>query len=717
MNLPKQEALSAIIDKVNNHKILLPDFQRRFTWTSEEMQKQFIASVLSKMPLGSILLLEAQANEYAYKELGSKERSTNELKGEVELLLDGQQRVTVLSNVFSNSIFKIVEQPSNLISQNLKRRFFIKVPKYEDIDAQNDLFNAKSLKFPIRGKEDPTFLTADIIDSIHVETFSAGKVSPFNPYSKVKLPELVDRCGSCESGYFLVPLFLLVEENKDTIKNETCLKNILKEIANSMRRHIIDGFDESDNKEEYIKKSLLDEYYDYVNEDKKADKTEFEDILQKQSDDWVDKFATYLKSCVDDISLSQIVVDKTQRDRAIDIYENLNRGGVSLSVFDLIMARVAKSYRGDFYQRIVNNMKSKKNYSIDLIPEPVQKVFLSKSKDNKYNATIRTNCLNDNDDISSLYIEAFLNVLAFVDNKNNTFNVELTKRQKKLSLDAKFIDENTDKVCSAIDRAMFFFQTRCGIRNISEINYRLMISVVSYIFFDDKNFENKDIHNLLEAWYWSSIFSGYFDSDQNSRMIEHIEKLNASIKSIHYDDMPDVSWVKNLNSDVLDAKYFSDKDFWMFKDAKTTERVPKKFLRDTVCQYYLSKTYPDLFIDSDKTLSVFSNKAQSLEKHHIIPLGSVNSYGESTTKLRKDEYNYLNSPLNFVYITKESNLAISNKALGEYIDSINRESYAALQFSEFTSTSSDEDILKILETRFNSLQGDIKNRVNQLLPV
>lgn len=716
MNLPKQEPLSVIIDKINNHKILLPDFQRRFTWTSEEMQKQFIASVLSKMPLGSILLLEAQADEYAYKELGSKERSTKSLKGEVELLLDGQQRITVLANVFSNSIFRIVEQASNLISQNLKRRFFIKIPKYEKIQPENDLFNAKSLKFPIRGKEDPTFLTADIIDSIHVENFYVGKATPFNPYSKVKLPELVDRCGNCENGYFLIPLFLLIEENKGTIKNETCLKNILKEIANSMRRHIIDGFDESENKEKYVQEALLDEYYDYVSENKKDDKIEFEDILQKQSDDWVDKFATYLKSCVDDISLSQIVVDKTQRDRAIDIYENLNRGGVSLSIFDLIMARVAKSYRGDFYQRIVNNMKSEKTYDKDLIAEQsVKNAFINISKDIRYNATIKTNCLSDNDDISQLYIEAFLNVLAFVDNKNSSFNVELTKRQKKLSLEAKFIDENTDKVCTAIDRAMFFFQTRCGIRNISEINYRLMISVVSYIFFDDNNFENKDIHNLLEAWYWSSIFSGYFDSDQNSRMIEHIEKLNTSIKSIHT-GIVDIAWIKNLNQDVLNAKYFSDKKFWLFNDVQNTERIPKKFLRDTVCQYYLSKTYPDLF-DSNETLSVFSNKSHSLEKHHIIPLGSVKSYGESTNKLRNDEYNFLNSPLNFVYITKESNLAISSKSLHDYQQSINSRSYSALQFTQFDSTISNEDIIKILETRFISLQGDIQNNVNKLLPV
>ena len=39
--------------------------------------------------------------------------------------------------------------------------------------------------------------------------------------------------------------------------------------------------------------------------------------------------------------MNQIVVSEAQRGRAIDIYENLNRGGVSLSTFDLITAKVA----------------------------------------------------------------------------------------------------------------------------------------------------------------------------------------------------------------------------------------------------------------------------------------------------------------------------------------------------------------------------------------
>lgn len=47
-----------IVRNIENNKILLPDFQREFVWKDEEMQKKIVASVLAKMPVGSILLLD-----------------------------------------------------------------------------------------------------------------------------------------------------------------------------------------------------------------------------------------------------------------------------------------------------------------------------------------------------------------------------------------------------------------------------------------------------------------------------------------------------------------------------------------------------------------------------------------------------------------------------------------------------------------------------------
>lgn len=53
--------------------------------------------------------------------------------------------------------------------------------------------------------------------------------------------------------------------------------------------------------------------------------------------------------------MNQIVVSEAQRGRAIDIYENLNRGGVSLSTFDLITAKVAVVNSETLYHRLIKH--------------------------------------------------------------------------------------------------------------------------------------------------------------------------------------------------------------------------------------------------------------------------------------------------------------------------------------------------------------------------
>ena len=56
-----------IISKIEKKEIVLPDFQREFVWKSEEEQCKLVASVLARMPIGSILLLKSKHDEYASK--------------------------------------------------------------------------------------------------------------------------------------------------------------------------------------------------------------------------------------------------------------------------------------------------------------------------------------------------------------------------------------------------------------------------------------------------------------------------------------------------------------------------------------------------------------------------------------------------------------------------------------------------------------------------
>lgn len=120
--------------------------------------------------------------------------------------------------------------------------------------------------------------------------------------------------------------------------------------------------------------------------------------------------------------------------------------------------------------------------------EPAIKLAISKKlSDKTYNATLTTGCLNKGE-LNTRYIDAFLDVLCLYCNNSSLdpdlFKVDHIKKDKILRLLPEQINDNCEKVINALDRALFFFQTRCGIRYISEINYNLMLVLVGTIFME-----------------------------------------------------------------------------------------------------------------------------------------------------------------------------------------------------------------------------------------
>ena len=186
--------LTTVIEQINKNEILLPDFQRNFVWKDEEQQKKLVASVLCKMPIGSILLLQANPNEYAAKVIGcaKKKVDTGSLNNDVYFLLDGQQRITVLANVFSNVIHENCPKVSELISLSLKKRFFLTIPDWKPY-LEDDWFGVSKLQFPFERNDIPTYLTAQIYKYIHIENFTANDDEPFNPAKGIST-DLDDFC-------------------------------------------------------------------------------------------------------------------------------------------------------------------------------------------------------------------------------------------------------------------------------------------------------------------------------------------------------------------------------------------------------------------------------------------------------------------------------------------------------------------------------------------
>lgn len=730
--------LCSLIEDIKNGKVLLPDFQRPFEWTDEESQKKLIASVIAKLPIGSILLLDGPADDYCCKEIGRNvDYDTKNCScDKVSLVLDGQQRLTVLTSVFSNVIQRKGKVSEFVSTKSLKRRFFLTVPKWKynekDLLLGSDCFDASCLD----KKAEPSFLSADVYDRIVSFSYNTGDNNSYNP-EKDFTSELDAFCVNINEhqGNYLIPLFLLSPQTDDNrYAVEQRFKYILKEIQERIAKQIEDHFNSltsqnsSNEKLEFIQNifikrpEIIDDLTKCNKNDSKSFQMEFKTKLNEVGEQWAGKVVEYLTSCVEDLYLNRISVDSSSRERAIDIYENLNKGGVCLSTFDLIIARVAKVSRESLTKIIINNIKhnnkDKKSGSYKNLVEKIYSKYFDKNNIKDYNASLSMGCLDGDGKISKKFLDSFLVIMSLYINKKDQkekYLLEFTKRKEILRLDPQSIKNNTEKVCIAIERALFFFQSHCGIRKINDINYALMIVLVATLFIEDSVFTEAKNHSILEAWYWISVFSGKYDKDQNIQMISDLNKLSEILSS---KKTKDVSYLRTGIAKILNFPDFSDLDCLLMKNK---DRLPKNVLRDFICQYFLSRSYQDMF-DNNLSLSAFMEEKQDtkLEAHHIIPLGSIQdacTYEQSTEKLRKDTSNICNSPLNFVYITSAANKKISKDDYNTYIKKISDTAKSALRLDNFKDVECKTGINleKFFETRHQLVQGDIKKRVEDLL--
>ncbi len=448
-----------LVKKIDSKEILLPDFQRDFVWKDDEQQKSITASVLAKMPIGSILLLQSEPTEYACKKIGlNQEINTAEIKNKIYFLLDGQQRITVLTNVFSNEIQDNKKRISDLVSPSLKRRFFLLIPRWKDLwnnPEKDDLFGVRRLKFPYSDPDSdiPDFLTGDIKSFIVSMQFSQKDEKPYNP--SVQLSTDLDTfCLSYSEGY-LIPLFLTIGIGKNQSLEQLRFTEIIKSIAHNINNEIMNYYQSvltNDNLHKgFIEKFFIDD------EEEKNEVINNHELLGKNLKNretlWPFNMMDYLKGCLKGMVLNQVIVSEKERKRAIDIYENMNRGGVTLNTFDLIMAKVAIVSKDRFYDRIISLITSpKKDYPLDVVPSPIDEIIRNDIEKGSLNCSLSCDCYNDNKkEISPQYLDAFLDVLSLYCNNSGynpeTYNINDIKKNSILKLKPEEINENTEKTC------------------------------------------------------------------------------------------------------------------------------------------------------------------------------------------------------------------------------------------------------------------------------
>jgi len=144
--------IDEIISEIRTNDLVLPEFQREYVW-SREQAKQLFVSLSQKFPVGGVLFWKTQSPP-ELKNLGNRPANI----GTVQVILDGQQRLTTLYMLITGDI----------------------PPYYTEADIETDVrdlcFNLEDRDFqyfqPIRMRDDYRWVkVVDCFDGSTVDVF------------------------------------------------------------------------------------------------------------------------------------------------------------------------------------------------------------------------------------------------------------------------------------------------------------------------------------------------------------------------------------------------------------------------------------------------------------------------------------------------------------------------------------------------------------------
>ena len=90
--------ISEVLDSIRKYDLVLPEFQREYVWTREQA-KQLMVSLVKSYPVGGLLVWKTDQPP----ELKNVDKLPERL-GTIQVLLDGQQRLTTLHMLITGDI-------------------------------------------------------------------------------------------------------------------------------------------------------------------------------------------------------------------------------------------------------------------------------------------------------------------------------------------------------------------------------------------------------------------------------------------------------------------------------------------------------------------------------------------------------------------------------------------------------------------------------------
>lgn len=402
------ELLSSLLDKVENHDIQLPDFQRGWVWEDNRI-KALLASLTLKYPVGAIMLLES-GGDFHFK-CKNIEGSGDEYKNPESMILDGQQRMTSTFQAMrsKNAVSTWSDQ-----KKAIKRFYYLDIEKAlntttDTIDAIISVDENKQ----IRGN-----IGRDVLLDLSTEELEfKNKMIPFNKMTQAN--EINEWRNKYQDYYNFEPNIIKEYQQIDT--------NIIQPILN-YRIPIIK------------------------------------------------------------------VLKEAPKEAVCQVFENVNQGGVPLTVFELLTATFA-----------ADNFDLKEHWN------KVKEIFEQYETLKKFDNTS--------------FLIAMTLLIAM--RKNSTVSC---KRKDVLNLDYKDYEKNEEDLVNGFKKA-YKLLVEMNIYSVYDIPYSTQLIPLAVICtLLDKEFENSSIKEKIKQWFWCGVFGELYGGANETRYALDVKQVYDWIK-------------------------------------------------------------------------------------------------------------------------------------------------------------------------------------------
>lgn len=471
---------------------------------------------------------------------------------------------------------------------NFKTRLF------EGVDKSKE--NITPERLVLDGQQRNTSIYRSMYSKKPVKTTDSKK-NPITRYYYINIPKALDTLTDRIDAIISVP------ENK--IITENIGRDIVLDLSTSEKEYA----------QHFFPLNLIFDPQEMMRWQRKYTRFHNDDSIDEQ---W-DKFFDNIIAPVSKYKIPVILIGKDVPKEAVcQVFENVNQGGVSLTVFELVTATFAAAnfeLRKD-WDSIWSNLKKHKLISY-------RNIVAYRANDFLTSITLLTN---------------YLNKATSQDLKGVS-----CKKRDVLKLTYEEYAKNRTMLLEGLEEAIKFLQEQC-IYTANDVPYSSQLIPLSVLFAIDRNlWFGQHNRRKLEQWFWCGVFGELYGSANEGRYVNDVVGMLAWAEDDN--NLPDTVIRSNFHASRLKHLYTRNSAAYKGVMALILKSGAKDFLKGTKMDF-----------------ASFVGDATDI--HHIFPA----NYCEKV-HIPREEWN---SVVNKTPIFARTNRIIGGNAPSQYLSSLER---------------------------------------------